>query len=146
MLLLPFKLFTKAAFLENGFSFDFLFLLGIGVMLIAFITSLLLFLATGKRVLLYYSLYVISYCVALLSLKGIWSHYVSHVSFLDENTHLVMFGVGTFAHLNFTIEFLQLTRLSKRGLAGIRLVALAALMIGIYVLLTPFSYFNASLI
>ncbi|MBC8154879.1 MAG: hypothetical protein H7Z72_18435 [Bacteroidetes bacterium] len=147
VLLLPIKLLTKKAFLDHGFSFDFLFLLGIGILLIAFLTSFFLFLATKKWVLLYYGGFVLGYGVALLSLEGVWSHYISSVSWLDENTHLVMVSVGVFAQINFTLEFLQLTeRLPKKWIAGIRLFAVLALLAGVYVLVTPFSYANSSLV
>ena len=65
MLILPIKLFSKKVFLESGFSLDFLFTLGLGVLLIAFPTSFLLFLATQQTVLFYYSGYVFSTLVMI---------------------------------------------------------------------------------
>ena len=120
VLILPVNLMTRRVFVENGLSFDFLFLLGVGMLLIALLTSFALFIATKKRVLLFYSGYVFSYSIALLSLVGVWNQYVTDVAFLDENTHLVMFGIGAFTQLLFTIDFLELRhKLISRWLTGI---------------------------
>jgi hypothetical protein len=143
VLILPIKLFTKKTFLDSGFSFDFLFLLGAGVMLIAFLTSFALFLVTQKRVLLYYSGHVFSFIVLCLSLKGVWGQYVTNFPFMDENTHLVMIGTSIFFQLYFTIEFLHLTdSIAKKWLNGIKLYGILALLASVYVLVMPFTYTN----
>ena len=147
VLLLPIKLLTREAFVTNGFSFDLVMFMGLGVLLIAFLTSFTLFLATRQWVLFYYSLYVLSYGIATLSLEGVWSQYVPNVSFLDENTHLVMFGIVAFAQLQFTLAFLQLaSRLPKPVRLSIHFLSFVALVVGLYGLVTPFSYANSSVV
>ncbi len=147
VLLLPITLFSQHEFITNGFSFDLLISLGMGIWLIAFLTSLTLFLATKKNLLFYYALYTLTYGIAFMSLIGIWNHYVPNIPLLDENTHLVMFGIAGFAQLNFTTEFLQLRSLLKRKwLTGIKIISLLSLSAAIYTLIWPFSYTNSSII
>ena len=83
----------------------------------------------------------------MLSLVGVWNQYVTDVAFLDENTHLVMFGIGAFTQLLFTVDFLELRhKLTSRWLTGIYALAGLAALASLYVLITPFSYANSSLI
>jgi signal transduction histidine kinase len=147
VLMLPITLYSQHEFIKYGFSFDLLISLGTGILLIAFLTSLSLFLATKKSLLCYYAIYTVSYGIAFMGMVGIWDHYLPNIPLLGENTHLVMFGIAGFAQLNFTIEFLLLRSLLKRNwINGIKIISLLSLSAAIYVLILPFSFTNSSII
>jgi signal transduction histidine kinase len=146
VLIPPFKLFARKVFLANGFTIDFWLTLSLGILLIAFLTSLALFLTTQRRILLYFASFILFFGVFILGLEGIWTQYVDFIPFLDENTHLVMIGFSIFSWLGFTIDFLQIVDyLPKIVVKMAHWVSYSGLLLGFYVLFTPLSYVYFSL-
>jgi signal transduction histidine kinase len=147
VLLLPVKLMTQEQFYSVGFSVDLAMFMGLGILLIACLVSLSIFIITHQWSLFYYALYALTYGIAMLSLEGIWGQYVHQRAWLDENTHLVMFSLVAFAQIQFLITSLKLTFfLPSRIILGLRGFAGACLFLAFYLLITPFSYRNSSLL
>jgi signal transduction histidine kinase len=147
VLLLPIKLMAVDQFYSAGFSFDLAMYMGLGILLIACLVSIVLWLTTRQWALLYYALFALAYGVATLSLEGVWGQYVQNLPWLDENTHLVMFALCAFAQtqlvMSFTGNIDDFPRLSYSSVQGIAWLSIG---LALYLLVTPFSYTNSSLL
>lgn len=140
-IVLPLSLFDQEYFFTFNTTYDFFLYLSLGVFTFTFLLSLLLYIFTKYRLLLYYSGYTISYGLTIASMEGILTQYFHlNIPLLADNTKNVFICCLNFFTILFAIHFLEI----KTFVAGwvyrfCFIQAIVVLGFGLYLLLTPFS-------
>jgi signal transduction histidine kinase len=140
-IVLPLGLFDQEYFLTINTAYDFFLYLSLGVFTFTFLLSLLLYVFTKYRLLLFYSGYTLLYELLIASMEGLLTPYF-HLSIplLEDNTQNVFLSCLNFFMILFAIHFLDIASFLNKKIYHICIIhATLVLIFGIYLLLTPFS-------
>lgn len=143
---MPLKLFSKADFFEYLFTADFLLYFALGIVAVAFVLTIILYIVTRRLLLLYYSGYALFSWLSVSNLEGFLTQFVDlNIPFVDENINILFMSITGIFMVLFSVDFLQ-TRAYAPGwvckFARIFLYISSTFII--YAWLSPFSGFNAA--
>lgn len=140
-IVLPLGLFDQEYFFTFNTTYDFFLYLSLGVFTFTFLLSLLLYIFTKYRLLLYYSGYTLFYGLTIASMEGILTQYFHwNFALLQDNTKNVFICCLNFFTILFAIHFLDIKSFLPRWVYHICIIqATLVLAFGGYLLLTPFT-------
>lgn len=140
-IVLPLGLFDQEYFFNFNTTYDFFLYLSLGVFTFTFLLSLLLYIFTKYRLLLYYSGYTLFYGLTIASMEGILTQYFHlNIPLLQDNTKNVFICCLNFFEILFAIHFLDIKSFLPKSVYRLCIIqATLVLAFGAYLLVTPFT-------
>lgn len=147
-IVLPLGLFDQEYFFTFNTTYDFFLYLSLGVFTFTFILSLLLYIFTKYRLLLYYSGYTLFYGLTITSMEGILTQYFHlNIPLLQDNTKNVFICCLNFFVILFAVHFLDIRSFLAKWVYHLCMIhATLVLAFGVYLLLTPFTGLTSTIL